>query len=73
MQVKTTLVNHMEYWTRLDEAALKRLVVEAVAKEAGLDLSAAGVSVERCYITSRSGGLSTTEYSAEVLIKAARQ
>lgn len=72
MQVKSTVVNHMEYWSRLDEETLKRLVAEAVAKEAGIDLAAAGVTVERCWITSSSGGLRTTEYSAEVLIKVER-
>lgn len=65
--VNTTNVAETRHRATLDEKQLHALIVQAVAEQAGVDLSAKNVRVERVWISSNSGSINRgTEFSAEV-------
>jgi hypothetical protein len=70
--VTSTQVNEERHFARISGKDLERIVAAAVAAQAGIDLDAVGVRVERCWIdrkvTDRGG-----EGEAEVLIVVDRQ
>lgn len=65
--VHTTTVAETRHRAHLDEKQLHALIAQAVAEQAGVDLAAENVRVERVWISSNSGSINRgTEYSAEV-------
>lgn len=67
INVNTREVNETKHFARLSQAQLKALILNAVAKEAGVSLDLDHVKVERCWLTSRSTS-NGAEYEAECVI-----
>ncbi|WP_454710967.1 hypothetical protein [Cupriavidus nantongensis] len=53
IDVTRSVVDEERYFAVLDEKQLERLIAQAVATAAGVDLDQPGVYVKRAYVTSR--------------------
>ncbi|VTU37084.1 hypothetical protein [Variovorax sp. PBL-E5] len=64
INVNSVKVDQVQYSARLDGAALRQVLAEAVARSAGLDLGGHNVKVAKCFIHSDN----KSDAFAEVLI-----
>lgn len=66
--LRTTEVRHTEHRVVLAECELKAVIIEAVAKAAGVDLDQPGVRVDTFHITTVDRGSAGMEKQAKVVI-----
>ena len=67
--VNTTRVDEVRHSARLDETQLHELIAQAVAEQAGVDLQAGNVRIERIWLHADSSSINRgTKYSAEVVL-----
>lgn len=67
--VHTTHVAETRHRAHLDEEQLHALIAQAVAEQAGVDLDAENVRIERVWISCNSGSINRAAvYSAEVTL-----
>lgn len=59
-------VRQDEYFARLDEGQIKEILVAAVKQAVGLSPDDASIEIDRCWISMKTGGLSTREAEAEI-------
>lgn len=59
-------VRQDEYFARLDEAQIKAILIKAVKEAAGLPLDDASIEIDRCWISMKTGGLSSPAAEAEI-------
>lgn len=67
LEINSTRVDEVRHRARLDEAQLHALIAQAVAEQAGVDLQAGNVRIERIWLRCDSSSINRgAEYSAEV-------
>lgn len=59
-------VRQDEYFARLDEAQIKEILVAAVKEAVGLSPDDASIEIDRCWISMKTGGLSSPAAEAEI-------